>query len=508
MTSHQNLPASGVERQKLQAKGQFWTPDWVADAMLTYTLKDASESVFDPAVGGGAFFRAALRVSKKPITLLGREIDPKALQEAENSGVTRENLAGVELRDFVLDPPTICYPAIVANPPYLRHHRLPPDTKAQLREFSARLLGKPLDGRAGLHVYFLLRALTLLAPGGRLAFILPADVTEGVFAKQLWSWITTHFCLETVVTFTPEATPFPGVDTNALIFLLTRRPPRDTFSWRICHSSQTDDLSRSIAGEIVAGVSNTKRLLSEALQTGFSRPPSDPDVPTGPVLGDFARVMRGIATGDNSYFFFTQEQADSLGIPDELLKDAIGRTRDVEGEILTLADLESLDAQGRPTLLFSPDGRELSAFPKPVREYLQYGEQLGLPGRALISQRRPWYKMEQRKPPPFLFAYLGRRKARFLRNDAGALPLTGFLCIYPKRNDPVFCAALWQILQHPDTIANLSRVGKSYGSGAIKVEPRSLERLPLPEWLVVQLGLFVPKLALEEKSSYSLSLDL
>jgi len=29
-----------------------------------------------------------------------------------------------------------------------------------------------LDGRAGLHIYFLVRALTLLEPGGRLAFIM------------------------------------------------------------------------------------------------------------------------------------------------------------------------------------------------------------------------------------------------------------------------------------------------------------------------------------------------
>jgi hypothetical protein len=34
---------------------------------------------------------------------------------------------------------------------------------------------------------------------------------------------------------------------------------------------------------------------------------------------------------------------------------------------------------------------------------------------------------------------------------------------------------LWQLLQHPETVKNLVRVGKSYGSGAIKVEPRALE---------------------------------
>ena len=41
--------------------------------------------------------------------------------------------------------------------------------------------GVILDGRAGFHVYFLIRALTLLEENGRLAFIMPADTCEGKF---------------------------------------------------------------------------------------------------------------------------------------------------------------------------------------------------------------------------------------------------------------------------------------------------------------------------------------
>src|SRR4051812_11105292 len=114
-------------------------------------------------------------------------------------------------------------------------------------------------------------------------------------------------------------------------------------------------------------------------------------------------------------------------------------------------------------------------------EYLERGEALGLHQRALIATRNPWYKMERRSAPPFLFAYLGRRNARFIRNYAGVLPLTGFLCLYPHSNDPQYIERLWKVLQHPGTVKNLSRVGKSYGAGAIKVEPRGLERLPLPK---------------------------
>jgi hypothetical protein len=107
-----------------------------------------------------------------------------------------------------------------------------------------------------------------------------------------------------------------------------------------------------------------------------------------------------------------------------------------------------------------------------------------VPEKPLISTRKPWYKMEHREIPPFLFAYLGRRNARFIRNLANVVPLTGFLCVYPLLSDNEYVEKLWQVLQHSETTNNLVLTAKSYGSGAIKVEPRSLQRLPIPENLL------------------------
>jgi hypothetical protein len=156
---------------------------------------------------------------------------------------------------------------------------------------------------------------------------------------------------------------------------------------------------------------------------------------------------------------------------------------------VTFETMNELSKSGRPTLLFSPNGRPLQDFPDSVRTYLKQGEQAGLPARPLIASRKPWYKMEKRQIPPFLFAYLGRRNARFIKNEAGVTPLTGFLCVYPNNSDPDYVEKLWRVLSDPETVANLSLVGKSYGSGCIKVEPRSLERLPIPSSVINRHGL-------------------
>jgi hypothetical protein len=213
--------------------------------------------------------------------------------------------------------------------------------------------------------------------------------------------------------------------------------------------------------------------------------------------------MRGIATGDNDFFFMTKDQAIKRSLPLELMIRAVGRTRDVEGDEITEDMLCTLDVNDRPTYLLSLNGRSMSEFPEPVQNYLNEGVRLKIHQRSLIKQRRPWYKMEIRKAPEFLFAYLGRRNARFVRNLAGVVPLTGFLCVYPRQSDNDFLEKLWLLLNHPDTLANLCRVAKSYGSGAIKVEPRALERTPISERALKDCGLYERPLESQVEIAYA-----
>ena len=481
--TRQKLSPSSFRRESLRQRGQFWTPDWVADAMVSYAIGDSSR-VFDPAVGAGAFLRAAKRLAARTgrrIELRGVEVDKKALEQAAESGLTPADLALIELRDFITDPPARLFDAIVANPPYIRHHRLDSTTKATLRTLARNALGAELDGRAGLHVYFLIQSLQLLEPDGRLAFIVPADICEGVFATALWDWIARSFCIDAVIAFAPDASPFPGVDTNPLVVLIRNAEPKEEFWWVVC-TREGDGLTRwtsSGFGNADDSLALTRRRLAEALDAGLSRQPSEIEW-SGLRLGDLASVVRGIATGANDFFFLTTRQAAELGIGDEYLLPAIGRTRDVTGDEITSRQLIDLDRSGRPTRLLSIADHARSELPDTLLKYLQYGESLGLHLRPLISMRRHWFRVEQRPVPPILFAYLGRRNVRFIRNAARVVPLTGFLCVYPLAGAQYSAEQVWKILSHPDTAANLRLVAKSYGGGAIKVEPRALERLPIP----------------------------
>jgi 16S rRNA A1518/A1519 N6-dimethyltransferase RsmA/KsgA/DIM1 with predicted DNA glycosylase/AP lyase activity len=486
--THQILPTVWAGREILRDKGQFWTPGWVAEAMIAYVSND-TDLVFDPATGRGAFFEALLNLHKPDIDFFGIDIDSEVLSDK----IYENEKAFVENRDFIKNPPQRKFKSIIANPPYIRHHRIDEETKLFLKRLSASITRKAIDGRAGYHIYFLIQALNLLEPNGRLAFIMPADTCEGKFAKNLWQWISENYCIECAITFDERATPFPNVDTNAIIFLIKNNKPKNTLFWvksNVAYSTDLFDfISSTFKRKNLKTLEVTSRELKEAVTTGLSRPPQNHEGFKFH-LNDFANVMRGIATGSNEFFFLTSQQVKELDIPKEFLKRAVGRTKDVNENILTTKDIEELDRNNRPTFLFSING--LGAFPKSVSNYLKIGEELGLPNRPLIKQRRPWYKMEKRQIPPLLFTYLGRRNTRFIKNEAEVLPLTGFLCVYPIYDDKEYIENLWQALNHPGTLDNLRLVGKSYGSGAIKVEPSNLNKLPIPEHIVQQFNLKRP----------------
>ena len=76
------LPTAWSAREKLREKGQFWTPEWVARAMVAYTLQGDAADLYDPAVGDGAFFEAflALRRESDKRTFFGTDIDESLLR--------------------------------------------------------------------------------------------------------------------------------------------------------------------------------------------------------------------------------------------------------------------------------------------------------------------------------------------------------------------------------------------------------------------------------------------
>jgi hypothetical protein len=470
--------------EAVRTKGQVWTPTWVADAMAIILRPKLNGEVLDPAVGPGALIASCKRLSNSPLKVTAYEIDESvlALNHTETE-FAKSDYSRIILNSFLEHQDDKKYSAIIANPPYLRHHKIPTDLKLRCKEIVQEVLGISIDARAGLHIYFLIQALSKLEENGKLVFLVPADTFEGVFAEKLWTAISTKYRIDGVLTLSAEASAFPGVDTNAVIVAISKRQPGKEMIWARWEGLNPKDFSSAVeiafnddfveAGNL--GLNCSLVPIEEAISRGFTRSQSGDRVEGVPFV-DLAKVVRGIATGDNDFFVFTKKRIRELGLKDENFVRTIMRVRDLPSSGLNSADLENLDVIDRPTYLLSIDANTIM-YPN-LEDYLRTGEESGLSKKALVSARKFWYFMEKREPVPILFAYLGRRNVRFIRVEAPIQPLTGFLCVYPQKNINV--DTLVAALNHPSTINELSKVGKSYGNGAIKVEPGGLRKLIVP----------------------------
>ena len=457
----QKLPTRKIERESLRSKGQFWTPDWVAISMVKYALNN-NRNLFDPSVGSGAFFEAAMQIDDK-ITFRGMDIDPNIPPKHLKHRVV--------IGDFLLSK-SILKDGIVCNPPYKRHHRMDVHYKELVNDIGSKTIGAKIDARAGMQVYFLIKSLSMLKKNAKLAFIVSSDICEGKFSNVLWSWISANYRIDSVIIFDKNATPFEA-DVNPMIFLIQNAPPNGTYQRITCFKAGTNELETCISKQTFKHSDlRTETLdLKKSIKLGLSRRFG---ASHGKKLVNYATVCRGIATGSNDFFHMNYETAKKYKIT-QFTIPAINRTKNITTNIFSKLNYQKLKTLNQSVLLLNVNGNERNMN---LKKYIKYGEKQKLDQRPLNKSRAKWFVMEKRLPPDIFFTYLGRSNNRFILNNTDATVLNTFHCIYVKPNYNK--NKLFKALNDPRTIRNLPLVAKSYGFGALKVEPKSLENLVIP----------------------------
>jgi hypothetical protein len=213
-------------------------------------------------------------------------------------------------------------------------------------------------------------------------------------------------------------------------------------------------------------------------------------ISSGPRLGDFFTIKRGIATGANRFFILPRSRARDLGLPEPFLRPILPSPRLIPGDVINAASDGYPDLAEQLVLVdCALPENEVKARAPALYAYLRQGEEEGLLRRYLTSRRQPWYLQEQRPPAPFLCTYMGRGAGRtrpfhFLWNKSRAAAANVYLLLYPTGPLKDALAArpelAAEVLRHLCSIdaATMRSGGRVYGGALHKVEPRELANLP------------------------------
>lgn len=486
------IPAS--ERNHL---GQFATPPKLAEAMarLAQDLLPALTSIrfLDPACGTGVFFSALLKVCGSEIIASARgvEIDHDLAAEVHRLWSS----FGLEIfpSDFTqLHPPQgLEQPnLILCNPPYVRHHHLNPAMKQRLKQ-EARRLGFPLNGLAGLYCYFILLAHEWLAPGGGAVWIVPAEFLDVNYGSAVKQYLLNRVTTLRIHRFDPTDVQFSDALVTSTILVLRKSPPPP--GHQILLTGGADLFAPKFSRLL------DSRHLNPQEKWGplFTSSPPSCRSSGRLMLGDLFWIKRGLATGANGFFILDEAEANRLVLPAQFLRPVLPSHRLIPTDVIE-ADKDGLPhALPRLVLLDCSLPRTVvrERFPA-LHTYLLEGERRLIHQRYLPRSRSPWYSQEQRPPAPIICTYMARKKQdgrifRFIRNYSQATAVNVYLLLYPKpaltkaaRKDP---AVLDRIFAHLQAVPDLECLGRVYGGGLNKLEPKELGALELPEGLIAAI---------------------
>jgi adenine-specific DNA-methyltransferase len=459
-------------RERRYKIGQFFTPDPIAEMMADAVCESDPATVLDPGVGGGVLLRA---IGEGP-KLFGLDIDARAVELAAASMSGEHEIAVGDFLDAERWPlAQATFDAVIANPPYVRHHNLSAEHKLLARHYSA-CFDLKVSSLSGGYVYFFLEALLRLNEGGRLVFITPTEFLDVRYGQAVKEALLNYCEIEEILVLEADDLAFEGVLTTSAITIATKRKSSSR-CFRLVEGRLNGSIEKGREIELSAEVAPAALPWTPLLPSRAER--------IAPLLvgrtarlGDYCRVRRGIATGDNSFFVMTRAEVEHWGIEDRYLVPVVLGSKDLPIEGPLDADFHALriEAGARAYLFFCHEPIDALGGTNALR-YIEHGLGFGLHKRFSCRARNPWYGVEQVPPADFFTTYMSRNRARIVRNLIGARCMTSLLNVWAQSGvDP---EALRPSLEDSSNAQLLREFGRTYGGGLAKIEPGDLIALPI-----------------------------
>lgn len=503
------LPKSA--RRKL---GQYRTPVVISELMARWAIQDPDDTVLDPGIGAGVLTANTYEVknglggNSSVDDIWGVDVSELAIIMSStalkiSNGEGSPNIIHANFMDTVPEgannriesPEPHELPkvdAIVANPPYSRSASFQKDNERFNRLIEAEV-GLSITKRAPLYPYFLAHSLQFLREEGRMSIIIPKQFLETNYGEELRKFILSNFSVRGLVIMDEDITIFESADADpCILFLGNRDGDSTTISTfiKLNKIPDSDDIldaiTNDVHGETQFGFVNQVRqcnLIAEFNWSDYVNPETIDAIPGLKPFDEIAEIKRGIATGSNDYFCLTESEVNEWELDKKYLVRIIRRTSGISTYNLIETDWNQWRDEGDTVwLLYCYDEdeetfRESSS--EALRNYLEYGKEVGAASSYLAKHRNPWYLVDKRNPPDIFATYMSKNGFRFLDNQASLRSLNNLHNIYLPNFSKEERQALLAFLN--STIANeiAKRSGRKYARGLHKIEPNELKETPV-----------------------------
>ncbi len=486
-----NLALVTTSKQELQEKKQngiYYTPDRAAQILTRWAIRRPSDIVLEPSFGGCGFLVATrdrlleLGTSVPQNNLYGCDIDERAFEFLKNL-LGRVPAGHFKQIDFLTISPTV-FPkadAVIGNPPYVSLHNMQESQRTATR---AIIAGEhdDMNGRASLWMYFVLHSLAFLKPGGRVAWILPGSFVYSDYSTKLRTKLEACFgrCLAIILEdrlFISE-----GTEESSVVLLCEGYQQGTDTKMRLTSAKGLSELEGAIErwsiGDVVGGEWIGRPQL--ALASSVARESYQKLLTKAAAhrLSEFANIKIGIVTGANRFFVLAAKQAESLGLPSESVTPILARFTQARGLQLCDADLQETQREGKRCLLVNTRHQEV--LPTTVESYLATFPVEEKKKNNTFTRRTIWHQPDDGKHPDGFFSSMQTEGPVLVLNQTMATCTnTVYRVFFGTKVSDEKKRTIAVSLQSTFSQFSAEVEGRSYGHGALKIEPSEAKRIAI-----------------------------
>lgn len=457
-----------MELAARKANGAYYTPEDVVASLVQWAVRDASDCLLDPSCGDGRFLA-------KHANAVGVEQDHEAVAQAHR----RAPSAVIHQGEFFLwaSQTSERFDCAAGNPPFIRYQSFAGPVRQRAINL-CRKLGVQVSGLASSWAPFLIATASLLKPGGRMAFIVPAEIGHAPYAVPVLEYLTAHFAKVHVVAVRDKL--FPELSEDCWLLYAAGRGERSgeirLTAWQSFGWSQAPPANFE-AVPLAAWRSWRCRLRPFLLDHGARRLYEEAAAaPSTRRLGQIAKVGIGYVTGDNDFFHLRPSEAERYAIPGELLHPAVRSSRVLSGPALTQADVDDWLRRDQPVLLLRLPKR--ASLPASVARYLASprGEQAR--GAYKCRHRQPWFAVPDVRVPDAFLSYMSGSGPALVANHARCVCSNAVHAVTLRNGATV--AELQKRWTNPMVSLSVELEGHPLGGGMLKLEPGEAAQVILP----------------------------